>query len=428
MIRDERRETRRTESIKKADNMNKMKVFILLSTVWVPGCGSGLIPLGSNDGNITPSPSVSPFCSGDPEFETYQDAAFVIGQTDFESNAEHSGEAQPVAQGLRDPYGVAAFSPDMLWIPDFGNHRVLGFSPFPDASGAVAQRVIGQSDFSTGLSGTSSVALDSPIGVGVSGSSLYILDNDNHRVLLYPTIPTIDGAAAGTVIVGHPDTNSTRSGCDASSITYTEGFRVTENRLIVADTYHDRVLIWNSIPTTSDVPADLVLGQPNFTTCTATGASTASSTVLDRPSDAATDGIRLVVSDMEHNRVLIWNTFPTSNQQPADVVLGQETMAQSNEDHGGLSARSLDNPLSVELHGSKLIVSDAGNSRVLIWNSIPTVNFAPADVVLGQPNFTTADRTTSRKGLNGAASVRACGNRLYVGQDGAHRYSVFEGI
>ena len=414
--------------------MRKLEIFILLSAVWIPGCGPGLNILGSNGGGVsptpssTPTPSVSPFCSGDPEFETYQDAAFIIGQSDFTSDSEHSGQAQPVAQGLRNPYGVAAFSPGMMWIPDSGNHRVLGFSPIPDASGAAAQRVIGQSDFSTRLSGASSVALSSPIGVGVSGSSLYILDNSNHRVLLYPTIPVTDGAAAGTVIVGHPDMNSTRSGCDASSFTDTEGFRVTETRLMVADTYHDRVLIWNSIPTGSNVPADLVLGQPNFTTCTETGASAATDKLLDRPSDLATDGVRLVVSDMEHHRVLIWNTFPTTNQQAADVVLGQETMAQSDANHGGLSARSLNNPLSVELHGSKLIVSDAGNSRVLIWNSIPTSNYAPADVVLGQPGFTTAGRTTSRKGLNGTAGVRACGNRLYVGQDGAHRYSVFEGI
>jgi hypothetical protein len=37
----------------------------------------------------------------------------------------------------------------------------------------------------------------------------------------------------------------------------------------------------------------------------------------------------------------------------------------------------------------RLIVSDRGNQRVLIWSSIPTVINTPANVVIGQPNFNT---------------------------------------
>jgi len=33
---------------------------------------------------------------------------------------------------------------------------------------------------------------------------------------------------------------------------------------MVADTQNNRVLIWNSIPTQNNQPADLVLGQPNL--------------------------------------------------------------------------------------------------------------------------------------------------------------------
>ena len=34
----------------------------------------------------------------------------------------------------------------------------------------------------------------------------------------------------------------------------------------MADTQNNRVLIWNTIPTKNNQPADLVLGAPNFTT------------------------------------------------------------------------------------------------------------------------------------------------------------------
>ncbi|MEZ5355095.1 MAG: hypothetical protein R2762_20865 [Bryobacteraceae bacterium] len=33
------------------------------------------------------------------------------------------------------------------------------------------------------------------------------------------------------------------------------------------------------------------------------------------------------------------------------------------------------------------MVTDLGNNRVLIWNSVPTQNQAPPDLVLGQPDY-----------------------------------------
>jgi len=415
--------------------------YFVLFAVLVSGCGAGLHPFlrgspanGSGDGNNDPSPTASPFCSGDPTFQTYQEAAFVIGQADFTGEDLNSGELGPVAKGLNEPYGVPAFSAGYLWIPDFNNQRILGFSPFPEASDASAQIVIGQDSFGTSTSGTSATQLNDPNGVGVSGSSLFVLDNGNNRVLRYNTLPTVSGASASTVIVGHGDMTQTRSTCDASSFDAAEGFRVKDNLLIVPDLNHDRVLIWTTIPSAPNVPADIVLGQPDFGTCTAVGVTVSpSASNFDAPTDAATDGTRLVISDMNRHRVLIWNTFPTEDNQPADVVLGQPDFTSGTANQGSLSNRSLSDPLSVEIHGSKLYVSDAGNDRVMIWNSIPTENHTPADVVLGQPNFTTSGPITSRpitsrQGINGAAGVRACGNRLYVGQDGANRYSVFEGL
>jgi WD40 repeat protein len=37
----------------------------------------------------------------------------------------------------------------------------------------------------------------------------------------------------------------------------------------------------------------------------------------------SSDGVRLFVTDLGYNRVLIWNSIPTQNNQPADVVVGQ---------------------------------------------------------------------------------------------------------
>ena len=48
------------------------------------------------------------------------------------------------------------------------------------------------------------------------------------------------------------------------------------------------------------------------------------------------------------------------------------------------------NPVSVTSDGVRLFVTDLGNNRVLIWNSIPTSNGAAADVEIGQPDMTSS--------------------------------------
>src|SRR5205085_1924058 len=94
-------------------------------------------------------------------------------------------------------------------------------------------------------------------------------------------------------------------------------------------------------------------------------------------------GTKLVVADSANNRVLIWNTLPTSNVAP-DVVVGQTSLTTSN---AGLSQSGLTRPIHAAIANNKLFVVDADNNRVLIWNTVPTTNNTPADVVLGQPDF-----------------------------------------
>ena len=70
-----------------------------------------------------------------------------------------------------------------------------------------------------------------------------------------------------------------------------------------------------------------MLGQPNLTTIVqpdltkADSGATASN--MESPVSVTSDGLRLFVADLGHNRVMIWNSIPTSNNQPADVIVGQ---------------------------------------------------------------------------------------------------------
>jgi hypothetical protein len=45
-------------------------------------------------------------------------------------------------------------------------------------------------------------------------------------------------------------------------------------------------------------------------------------------------------------------------------------------------------PTAVASDGSILAVADTSNNRILIWKSIPTTFGQPADIVLGQKDFT----------------------------------------
>jgi uncharacterized protein (TIGR03437 family) len=174
----------------------------------------------------------------------------------------------------------------------------------------------------------------------------------------------------------------------------------------VADTFNNRVLIWNRIPTANGTPADVVLGHANFTALPENEPSIAlaniKATTLFSPVSVTSDGVKLYVTDLGYDRVLIWNSIPSANQQPADVVIGQPDMTSSvtnnspkmcasngTDDDGNLTyplrcGGTLNTPRFALSDGQRLFIADGGNDRVLVFNSVPSTNGQAADVVLGQ--------------------------------------------
>lgn len=211
---------------------------------------------------------------------------------------------------------------------------------------------------------------------------------------------------------------------------------MVDGKLIVADGGNNRVLIWNAVPSVIDTPADIVLGQSSMNSCAANdddqdGFSDANPTArtLNSASDVWSDGERLVVADADNNRVLIWNSFPTTNFVPADVVLGQPDFVS---DDDGTSASSFIYPYMLHSNGNQLFVADERNHRVLIWNAFPTEHGQPADVVLGQPDMDTDDANPgggpSASGLSSPNGVHAAANQLVVGDYDNDRFLIFTGL
>ncbi|MBM7113455.1 NHL repeat-containing protein [Archangium primigenium] len=365
---------------------------------------------------------------------THAAARGVLGQADFTHRAEERGG--PTGAGtLNAPLGSAVVVDARLYVSDRGAHRLLGFSPVPTLPGADAGWVLGQTDFTADVPGTSDLKLNQPAGLGGAGTRLAVADQRNSRVLLY-TPPPLLSATPATLVLGQEGFDTSAFGCTPRTLGFPQGVFLSRDKVLVADTGNHRVLVWNTPPTTNGQPADLVLGQQDFTHCRrndANGDGTSESkpgpTTLYNPTGVWTDGQRLVVVDSFNNRVLVWTTFPTTHGQPADVVLGQRDFTTST---AGLSATAMDNPTAVTSTGAQLFVADTLNHRVLVWNTLPTTSDTPPDRVLGQADFTHNDRedpptgnTPSARSLAEPSGITLAWPHVVVTDSANHRVLLF---
>jgi hypothetical protein len=110
------------------------------------------------------------------------------------------------------------------------------------------------------------------------------------------------------------------------------------------------------------------------------------------PRGVWTDGERVVACDTGNHRVLIWHTFPQWDGAPADVVLGQPDFGSEGPNVAGTDAvRGLNLPTGVAVIDGRLVVADAWNHRILAWDDLPTSDFAAPTYVLGQPGPAAVD-------------------------------------
>lgn len=197
--------------------------------------------------------------------------------------------------------------------------------------------------------------------------------------------------------------------------------------LIVCDTGHHRLLIWKKTPRSDAQPADLLIGQPHLAAEGRNGKCAPGPATLNVPTGiAAADGI-LAVADAWNHRVLLWHGIPHRTNQPADVVLGQTdfTASLANRGADAPGAETLNWCYGVALHAGRLYVADTGNRRVLVWNDVPERNGAAADLVLGQRDFITRDEAggghAPGAGMRWPHAIALADERLFVTDAGLSR-------
>ena len=109
-------------------------------------------------------------------------------------------------------------------------------------------------------------------------------------------------------------------------------------------------------------------------------ASTSGSGVFDHPSGLATNGTNLLLMDRVNNRILVWKTAPTSGTSSPDFVLCQQNMTTT---ASGSALNQCNWPSdAVVTPDNKLLVADSDNNRILVWNSMPTSSGASASFAI----------------------------------------------
>ena len=419
-------------------------------------------------------------CAAD--FITGQAARLVIGQQTFTAQDPNSSDSVlGGASGL-------AYAADTLFVADSNrvgaspsNHRVLlfqnlsGMLPRPSdplsytskcpACIGKATVVLGQPDFTTtteNLAATTN-SLRLPTAVASDGVHVAVADTNHNRVLIWNRIPSSNNAPAD-VVIGQPSfTTSSVPGNtpNAKSMRGPQGVWIQNGRLYVADTQNNRVLIWNRIPTTNGTAADVVLGQPDFTTVVEPDLTQQKNNVtasqLLNPVAVSSDGIHLFVTDLGYNRVLIYNSIPTTNGAAADVAVGQPDMVSSiannaystdpndttnkqtpvlcqvsngtdsnnNPTYPASCNATLNFPRFALAAGNRLFIADGGNDRVLVYNTIPTQNGAPADLVIGQIGGSVNQASDAADSLRTPMSLAWDGTNLYVSDAYNRRITVY---
>jgi len=350
-------------------------------------------------------------------------ASIALGQAALTDNAANRGAAA-AANTLSSPQGTLRVN-GMYFVADTGNHRVLGWTTTPSTLGQAADFVLGQPDLLTVTANTGGVtnqSLSGPTSVATDGTRLFVADTDNHRVLVWNTIPNTLRKAADYVL-GQADLTSNGAnagGISASSLNTPTCVGSDGTKLFVCDRGNNRVLVWNAIPTTSNAVASLVVGQPDTTTVT----SGFTAAKLDNPVDAYVSGTRLYVADFGNNRVLAWSTIPTASGTSATFALGQPDTTSNTANNGG-AASGLTTPSSVRVDDQgRLFVSDFGNNRVLVWNQAPSASGVAPLAVLGQPDLTSVAANNGGVGassMSGPWALEVTGSELWVSDLSNHR-------
>ncbi|MDP2304035.1 MAG: T9SS type A sorting domain-containing protein [Ignavibacteria bacterium] len=283
--------------------------------------------------------------------------------------------AQNDQNSLYSPSSVAVFD-NTLYVCNTSLHRITKFSNASTATTSPnADGVLGQSDYTSSSHGTTQSKFYYPNDIYIDASgNLWVADKNNHRVLKFNVVNSKSNGADADLVLGQSNFTSGGWSTTQSSMANPTGVAVSGTTVWVADQANDRILRFDN-PTTNGVNANGVLGHDNYTS----NNSGLSSTALYNPLDVDFDiAGRLYVSDIDNGRVVIYNDASNKNNGgAADNVIGQSNLSSNSNSSNGQNGfysyyeEMFDETyrnvgfLMVDAINGKLLVSDENNHRIL---------------------------------------------------------------
>ncbi len=311
---------------------------------------------------------------------------------------ERDGLTQPIAAAadtLFGPRGAALVTPDgPLIVADTGHHRLMIWRRRPTADRTPADLVIGQPDAvhegRNAKGEVTAATLNVPTGVAAGAGVIAVADAWNHRVLLWHGVPTRANQPAD-VVLGQACgrgwlANRGADTAGADTLNWCYGVAIVGDKLFVADTGNRRVLVWDQIPRRHGTPADLVLGQRTPTVRDENAGAAAGETGMRWPHGIAVWRGELLISDAGNNRIMGWRRLPREHGQPCDYVLGQAGPASVDHNRGAYypTAGTLNMPYGLTVLDDRLAVADTACSRLIGYGASSRVTGGEASWLSGQ--------------------------------------------
>ena len=237
-----------------------------------------------------------------------------------------------------------------------------------------------------GLASTSGTGIfDHPSGLATNGTNLLLMDRNNNRILVWNTAPTSSTILPDFVLC-QPNATSTTSGTGLNQCNWPSDAVITpDNKLLVADSDNNRILVWNTMPSNSGASASFA---------------------IDLGADAWpwgiwSDGKKVVASLTGKSELRFWNTFPTSSNSSASFTIS------------GSSSTCIGTPRGITSDGTRLLVGEhnskcddvkspngaAVEAVTHVFLSWPTSSSAAPNYHLGEWGVGTFDATTGKSYL-----------------------------
>jgi hypothetical protein len=305
---------------------------------------------------------------------THAEPALVLGQPDGRSTERNAGRA-PDPRTLHYPSGVWSDG-RKLAVADAWNHRILLWERFPLEHFAPADAVLGQADFwSVAVnrhgpgSGPTPQSLHWPYGIWGQDGALWVADTGNRRVLRFDRWPEDNGASADAVL-GQAD--GYQAEYDPHYPIWPYSVKLSpQGALLITDTQYYRVFYWPHWQAAFAGAAPCLLGQPDRHS---NGMNRYDlfprADGLNWVYDAAFGpGGDLWVADTGNSRILQYAAPPQASGAPADALLGQPDFGTGSENAATVHSTEtrLYWPFALAFHGPYLVAADTGNHRLAVY-------------------------------------------------------------